>query len=157
MLGLPDLHPDRLITDPDKDPSIIKQKLVIKPLISTVFLWLFYDFLFLKKDVNVSVFRIRIRTLCFWASRSVTKCHGSTTLCKNKHVSGSGRPKPYGSKCKFWKLSIHVIRYVFPLVTILSSLSMAVFRAFFLFVIWSTHYTWKCHKCQSAAIFSFQF
>ncbi len=44
-------------------------KIVRKTLISTV-LWLLYDFLSLKNDVNVPVFRIRrIRTRLFLASR----------------------------------------------------------------------------------------
>ncbi len=40
FLGLPDPHPDPLVTrtDPAQDPSIIKQKIVRKTLISTV-LW----------------------------------------------------------------------------------------------------------------------
>ncbi len=50
-------------------------KIVRKTFISTV-CRLLYDFLSLKNDVNVPVFRIRlrkIRTMCFWASRIRTR------------------------------------------------------------------------------------
>jgi hypothetical protein len=60
--GLPGPHPDPLVTstdpDPTSDPSIIKQKTARKTLIDTV-LSLLDDFLSLKNDVNVPVFRIR--------------------------------------------------------------------------------------------------
>jgi hypothetical protein len=51
LLGLPDPHPDPLITstDPAPGPSPV-----------------LYDFLSLKNDVNVPVFPIQIR---FWAFR----------------------------------------------------------------------------------------
>jgi hypothetical protein len=54
FMGLPDPDPDPLVkgTDTDPDPSIIKPKKVRKILISTA-LWLIYDFLSLKNDVNV--------------------------------------------------------------------------------------------------------
>jgi hypothetical protein len=87
LLGLPDPHPDPLVTSMDlaPDPSIIK---------------LLYDLLSLKNDVNVPVFRIRIRIRMFLSlpdphpdplvrgtdSRTrpriwiVQKCHGSPTM-----------------------------------------------------------------------------
>jgi hypothetical protein len=95
-----------ICTDPDPNPSIKKQKDVIKPFISTIFLLLFC-FLSLKTDVNLpsksttnkqklffvgilsaidekSRIRIRIRirksVVHICGSRTVPKCHGSTTL-----------------------------------------------------------------------------
>ncbi len=52
FLGLPD--PDSLVRGTDSDPSIIKQKKIVrKTVIPTVFR-LLHDFLTLNKDVNVA-------------------------------------------------------------------------------------------------------
>jgi hypothetical protein len=62
FLGLPDPHPDPLVTKYRSGSGSFhhQAKILRKTLISTVFLPL-CDFLSLKNDVNVPVFRIRIR------------------------------------------------------------------------------------------------
>ncbi len=86
---------------PGSGSFLHQTKIVRKTLISTI-LWLIYDFLSLKNDVNVPVFRIRIwiRIRIFlsiririsysevWirASGSVPICHGSATLVPTRHT-----------------------------------------------------------------------
>jgi hypothetical protein len=53
FLSLLDPDSDPLLRGTDQDPSIIKQKIGRKTLIPTV-LWILYDFLSLKNDVNVA-------------------------------------------------------------------------------------------------------
>ncbi len=59
FLGLPDPHPDPLVTSTDPTPDQAKK--VKKTLISTVL----YFFLSLKNDINVPEFLIRIRIRMF--------------------------------------------------------------------------------------------
>ncbi len=106
FLGLLDPDPDPLVRvmeqepDPAPVPSIIKLKIVRKPLIPTVLL-LFHDFLSLKKDVNVpsksnkqkNFFLISF-LLAF--SRSMTKIRGSESgsgSISQRH--GSADPDPH--------------------------------------------------------------
>jgi hypothetical protein len=114
FLGLQDLDPDPLVRGMDPDPSIIKQKIVRKILISTV-LRLLFDFLSLKNDAKVPSksnmqtnffyisfcrylegdeksrirIRIRIHYLEAWipGSGSTLKCHGSATLHITDYVT----------------------------------------------------------------------
>jgi hypothetical protein len=79
FLGLPDPHPDPLVTSTDlaldpataPDPSFIKQN--SKKILIPTFCDFFIIFLFLKNDVNAPVVRIRIcnwiRIRMFWASQ----------------------------------------------------------------------------------------
>jgi hypothetical protein len=90
FLGLLDPGPDPLVrgTDPDPatdpDPSFIKKKLVRKTLIPTV-LWLLFDFLSFKNDVNVPSNSIKQKNfkkkkIAGSESLSNSQRHGSATL-----------------------------------------------------------------------------
>ncbi len=122
FFDLSDQHPDPLVTrtDPARDRSIFhhKAKIVRKTSISIV-LWLLFDLLSLQNDVNVLVFRIRIRKFLGLpdplvrgtdprtgsASRSVPKCNGSATLplgpdlhsqCESGSLPGEANQWGYG-------------------------------------------------------------
>ncbi len=107
FFSLPDQHTDSLVTG--TDPALVppsSSKIVRKSLISTV-LWLLFDFLSFKNDVNVvnvPVFRIQ----CFWASRvrgsgSVPKCHGSGerfTIPASREKNPDPITKKYNPACE---------------------------------------------------------
>ncbi len=106
FLGLPD--PDLLArgTDPDPDPSIIKQKRVRTTLIPTV-LWLLSDFLSLKNYVNVaskSNKQKNLKKIKFvlpsWRSLTKTERSGSGSE-KNSFSAGDGTDK--------WKILRHCL------------------------------------------------
>jgi hypothetical protein len=69
FLGLPDPHPDPLVTstDPAPNPSIIKQKKLEKP--EFLLFCDFFDFLSLKNYVNVQFSESAPGFVCFMASR----------------------------------------------------------------------------------------
>jgi hypothetical protein len=64
VLGLPDPHPDPLVTSTDPAPSSSKNSKNNLDFYCFV-TYLIYDFLSLVNDVNVPVFRIRIRICMF--------------------------------------------------------------------------------------------